>query len=109
MRSVGRPKGHRQLGQADQRSSRADTSRIYGYAQQSINNLYFGLVNMWGDASAEEQNEIGEATAFDPKDGKTAMTPLGLCRFAQALIRGSRTEASVESALAVNGIDCNLQ
>lgn len=77
-------------------------------AQAGIYTLRSALVKMWNEASANEKKEIREATAFDPKAGKTATTPLGLCRFSQALIGGSQTKVKVESALAVNGIDCGL-
>ncbi|MEO8629097.1 MAG: hypothetical protein ABI612_13485 [Betaproteobacteria bacterium] len=77
-------------------------------AQAGIFTLRSALVKMWDEASGPEKKEIRQATAFDPKDGKTATTTLGLCRFAQALIGGTQTKAAVESALAVNGIECNL-
>jgi hypothetical protein len=77
-------------------------------AQASLYTLRSALVKMWDDASAAEKKEIREANAFDDKGrNRTAITPLGLCRFTKALIGGSQTQADVESALQVNGIDCN--
>ena len=78
-------------------------------AQAGIFTLRSALVKMWDEARSDEKKEIREANAFD-SNGKnnTAIVPLGLCRFTQALIGGSQTKADVESALQVNGIDCSL-
>lgn len=77
-------------------------------AQIGLYSLRSALVKMWNEASDDERREIREAKAFDPNEGKTAATSLGLCRFAQALIGGSHTRAAVEAALHVNKIDCGL-
>lgn len=78
-------------------------------AQAGIYTLRSALVKMWDEASADEKKEIREATASDPKDGKTATTALGLCRFTQALISDTQPKANVETALLVNGIECDLE
>ena len=78
-------------------------------AQAGLFTLRSGLVKMWAEASADEKKDVREATAFDPDLGHTATAPLGLCRFSQALIGGNLSRTAVESALAVNGIECNLK
>ena len=104
--------GHRDTAKWGKRTSDPHVMEWAEYtdmAQAGIYTLRSALVKMWSEASDDEKKEIREATAFDPKDGKTATTGLGLCRFTQALIGGSQTKAAVESALQVNGIDCGLE
>lgn len=76
-------------------------------AQAGIYTFRGALVKMWADATADEKKDVRQASAWDHDHAATA--PLGLCRFSQALIGGSISRASVESALAVNGIECNLK
>ena len=76
-------------------------------AQAGIYTLRGALVKMWADASADEKKDVRQASAWDHDHAATV--PLDVCRFSQALIGGTQSRASVESALAVNGIECNLK
>jgi hypothetical protein len=76
-------------------------------AQAGIYTLRSALVKMWAGASADEKKDVRQATSYE--HGHTATVPLDLCRFSQALIGGNISRPSVESALAVNGIQCNLK
>ncbi|MEZ4400823.1 MAG: hypothetical protein R3B06_12435 [Kofleriaceae bacterium] len=72
----------------------------------SLSDMLDAVANMWDVADVSVQADLEAADSFGP--GRTAIVPMGLCKFTGRLRRHvGVAQADIDSALAVAGVVCD--